>query len=110
MDIYILLFPPVAFGIFLLAGLGLYGLGRLMAGKVAEEPNKSEAYACGEEFPASRYQFGYARFYVAALFFTVMHVAALTVATVPNGEDALKALAYLLVIAVSIAFLFFEFD
>jgi uncharacterized membrane protein len=105
-----LLSPPIAFLCFLLVGLGIYGLGRLMAGQVVPEEGKGEPYACGEVYEAQRFRFGYAKFYVAALFFTIMHVAALAVATVPAGTHAIKALVYLGAIAVSIALLYIDFD
>jgi NADH:ubiquinone oxidoreductase subunit 3 (subunit A) len=110
MDLHILLSPPVAFLVFMLVGLGIYGLGRLMAGEVVPESGKSEPYACGEPFKAEHVRFGYAKFYVAALFFTLMHVAALVIATVPTGVNAFKALIYLGAIAVSIALLYVDFD
>lgn len=110
MDINILLSPPVAFLLFILVGLGLYALGRAMAGPSVPEEGKAETYACGEEFEGARFQFGYAKFYIAALFFTVMHVAALTIATVPSGADAWKGFLYLGAIALAISILYVDFD
>lgn len=110
MELNLLLSPPFAFVIFVLVGLGFYGLGRLMAGVPVMEPGKDEPYACGEEYDSDRTKFGYARFWVAALFFTIMHVAALVIATVPAGTSAFKALIYLGAIAVSILLLYIDFD
>ncbi len=109
MDIRILLSPPVAFFVFVLVALGFNALGRLMAGAPVAEPGKSEPYACGEEYHAEKNRFGYAKVWVAALFFTIMPVAALAIAPVPQGVHAYKALRYLAAIAVSIALLFVDF-
>ncbi|MBP7864729.1 MAG: NADH-quinone oxidoreductase subunit A [Acidobacteria bacterium] len=110
MDINILLSPPVAFLIFMVVAGVLYLFGKLIAPKGKPEPGKYDPYACGEEFQADRFKFGYAKFYVAALFFTIMHVAALTVATAPGGPTAFKAVAYLFTIGVSVFILIVDFD
>jgi NADH:ubiquinone oxidoreductase subunit 3 (subunit A) len=116
MDLTILLSPPIAFLLFLLLGYGLYALGDRMAGVPVPDadPNndrmKTEPYACGNEYEGQRFQFGYQKFFVAALFFTVMHVAIMTIATVPSGASAYKAILYLAVIALSIYILYVDFD
>ena len=116
MDLTILLSPPAAFLLFMLLGYGLYALGSGMAGAPVpdEDPNrdvmKGEPYACGQEYQAQRFQFGYQKFFIAALFFTVMHVAIMTIATVPSGASAWKAVLYLAVIALSIYILYVDFD
>jgi NADH:ubiquinone oxidoreductase subunit 3 (subunit A) len=110
MDLSILLSPPVAFLVCLLCSLGLYGFGRLVEEKGKPSPGKYETYACGEDFEGRKMEFGYRHFYVAAIFFTIMHVAVLTVATMPGGAGAWKALAYLAAIAASISCLYVDFD
>ena len=99
----ILLAPPVAFFVFLAAALGLYALGRGMAPKPNPAGGKLTTYACGENMPGAKVQFGYRLFFFIALFFTMMHVAALVVATVPSGPIAYFALFYLGMIFLSIA-------
>jgi NADH:ubiquinone oxidoreductase subunit 3 (subunit A) len=116
MDLTILLSPPIAFLLFMLVGYGLYALGDRMAGVPAKDADpyndqmKTEPYACGNEYEAQRFQFGYQKFFIAALFFTVMHVAIMTIATVPSGAGAYKAILYLAVIALSIYILYVDFD
>ncbi len=110
MDLKILLSPPIAFLLFMLVGYGLYALGNRMAGAPVPEPGKDEPYACGNEYEGQRFQFGYQKFYIAALFFTIMHVAIMTIATVPTGTGAYKAITYLAVIALSIYILYVDFD
>lgn len=109
-DVNILLSPPVAFLIFIGIGYLFYLFGRLVAPAYTSEPGKEEPYACGEPYTAAKFTFGYNKFYVAAIFFTIMHVAVLTVATVPGGADAMKAMGYLAVITASISILFADFD
>jgi NADH:ubiquinone oxidoreductase subunit 3 (subunit A) len=116
MDMLILLSPPVAFFLFMLLGYGLYALGRGMAGAPVPDADphndvmKGEPYACGQEYQAQHFQFGYQKFFIAALFFTVMHVAIMAIATVPSGPSAYKAIIYLAVIALSISILYVDFD
>jgi NADH-quinone oxidoreductase subunit A len=97
-----LLSPPVAFFVFLgFAGI-LYALGRKMAPKPRNVGGKLETYACGEDMPGFKIQFGYRLFFFIALFFTMMHVAALVIATVPSGKVVFFAVAYLAMIFLSI--------
>jgi NADH:ubiquinone oxidoreductase subunit 3 (subunit A) len=110
MNLDILLSPPIAFVIFLVIGLGIFGVGRLMAGKLKVVGGKLEPYACGENFEAEKFIYGYRKFYIAAIFFTIMHVAALTVATATGGVAAWRAVLYLVVIAASISALYVKFD
>ena len=110
MDWSILLSPPVAFLICLLISAGIYGLGRLVEEKAAPVEGKYEPYSCGESYVAEKLHFGYRKFYISAIFFTIMHVAVLTIATVPGGTGAYRALVYLGVIAASISCMFVEFD
>ena len=82
-----LLSLPVAFVLFTaIAGL-LYLLGKRMAPKLNKAGGKLTTYACGEDIPGAKIQFGYRLFFFIALFFTIMHVAALMIATVPAGSS-----------------------
>ncbi|HOW85978.1 MAG TPA: hypothetical protein P5119_02330 [Candidatus Aminicenantes bacterium] len=99
----ILLSPPLAFFVFLAAALGLYALGRGMAPKLTKTGGKLAAYACGENIPAAKVQFGYRLFFFIALFFTMMHVAVLVIATVPSGKIVFFALFYLAMIALAVS-------
>jgi NADH:ubiquinone oxidoreductase subunit 3 (subunit A) len=110
MDLSILLAPPVAFLACLLISLAVYGFGCLVEEKGKPNAGKYEPYACGENYTAEKTEFGYRKFYIAAIFFTIMHVAVLTIATVPGGITAYRALIYLVVIAASISCLYVDFD
>ena len=98
----ILISPPVAFVLFLIAATLLYRLGRRMAPKLNNVGGKLTSYACGEDMPGTKIQFGYRLFFFVALFFTIMHVAALVIATVPSGKIVLFAVFYLGIIFLSI--------
>ena len=97
-----LLSPPVAFLFFLGTAFALYGLGSKMGPKLTKVGGKLTTYACGEDIPGVKIQFGYRLFFFVALFFTIMHVAALVIATAPAGKLALFALLYLAVVFLSI--------
>lgn len=74
--------PPVAFVIYFGLVALLYLFGRLMA--PATKPHnsvKSSLYAGGEVASTKKAAPGYRRFFVVALFFAVLHLAALVLAT-----------------------------
>jgi NADH-quinone oxidoreductase subunit A len=98
----VLLSPPIAFLVFLAAAFLLYGFGRSLAPRVRKTGGKLATYACGEDIPGVKVQFGYRLFFFVALFFTIMHVAVLVIATVPSGRIALFALLYLAMIFLAI--------
>jgi len=104
----ILLSPPVAFVLILAVVVLIYLLGKRMAPKLTRTGGKLTSYACGEDIPGTKVQFGYRLFFFVALFFTIMHVA--SVATVPGGVIAFRAVAYLVVIAAAISILYSDVD
>jgi NADH-quinone oxidoreductase subunit A len=73
-----------------------------MAPKLTDTGGKLTSYACGEDMPGTKIQFGYRLFFFVALFFTIMHVAALVIATAPAGKIALFAVLYLAVVFLSV--------
>jgi len=97
-----LLSPPVAFLIFLAVALLVTAVARGMAPKPRKVGGKLATYACGENLPGIKIQFGYRLFFFIALFFTMMHVAALVIATAPAGKIAFFAIIYLAMIFLSI--------
>ena len=90
-----LLLTPVAFLAALAVVLVLLRLlGRLAP--VVRTPagsGKGKAYACGEDVKDHRVAPDYQQFFPFAFFFTIMHVMALVVVTVPAGSRAATALA-----------------
>jgi hypothetical protein len=73
-----------------------------MAPKLTKVGGKLTTYACGEDIPGVKIQFGYRLFFFVALFFTMMHVAVLVIATVPSGKIGFFAVFYLLMIFLSV--------
>jgi len=87
------LMPPMAFlVIFCVVLFFSYVLGRWAFLK--EKPSKEarKAYACGEDFSQHLIQPDYSQFFPFAFFFTILHVVALMIATVPVGLNTLSAL------------------
>lgn len=99
----IILSPPLAFLVFLAVFYALYFLAGRLAPKLNPAGGKLKSYACGEDIPGAKVQFGYRLFFFIALFFTMMHVAALVVATLPSGPVAYFGIFYLGMIFLSIA-------
>ena len=107
----LLLVPPISF-LVLLALVVLHARGLSLLGPrrrtAAVPPGATRPYACGEEVPDHRMQPDYAQFFPFAFFFTIMHVVALIVTTVPRGSGAAAGLAaaFLLSAAVGVWVLF----
>ncbi|HOK80849.1 MAG TPA: hypothetical protein PK354_08360 [bacterium] len=109
--INVLLSPPVAFVII----AGLFTCLYIIAGKIAASSQKSKGkvstYACGEDMPGFKFQIGYGLFFIFALFFTIMHVAALVVATLPAVSPAVFfGIFYLAAIFLSVLSMVFYVD
>jgi len=105
----ILLNPPVAFIILLVASfiLAIF-LSKLLSSKHADSIGKGKPYACGEDVPVPMVQPDYSQFFQFALFFTIMHVVALILTTVPK-ESATSlgiAVVYLLGAIIGLLILF----
>ena len=89
-----ILTPPAAFVLLLSLVVVLYLLSNKLAIKPAKDvPNKRKMYSCGEDVPVRRIQPDYAQFFPFAFFFTMMHVVALVLASVPAGGLASHGLA-----------------
>jgi hypothetical protein len=99
-----LLYPPIAFLIFLLIGYLIYTLSRALGPKPSMEKGKLSTYACGEDIPGQKVQHAYHLFHFA-FFFTILHVAALVIATVPSGSIALVGIVYLFIALIAVVIL-----
>ncbi|HLV35554.1 MAG TPA: NADH-quinone oxidoreductase subunit A [Spirillospora sp.] len=73
--------PLIAFLIYLLLVGILSGLGRLLAGPPNPNPTKSSIYASGEEPMAGAPAPGYRPFFKVALFFAVLHLGVIVLAS-----------------------------
>jgi len=109
MDIFFLL-PPITFVvIFIVAWIEYKSLAVLSMGESwPSNPGKLKPYACGEDYEDNGAQPDYGEFFPFAFFFTIMHVVALVVATVPAGlpSETLLAVVYLCGSAIGLFILF----
>lgn len=103
----IILSPPLAFAIlFAVLGLLAWLTARLLAARpAAVKAGTLKAYACGEDVADHRARPEYSQFFPFAFFFTIMHVIALVVATVPAENFAVLGMALLFVTASTVGLL-----
>ena len=95
----LLLSPPVAFVAIMLAAI----VGAYVLSKLALKPKKVPAgltkeYSCGEDIKTHMIQPDYTQFFPFAFYFTILHVVALMIATVPVAtmQSFLIAVVYIL--------------
>lgn len=96
----ILLAPPVAFFIYVVLVAILSGLGRVLAGASRPNPTKSSAYASGEEAVPSSAAPGYRPFFKVALFFAVLHLGVIALASGIPSTGSVLYLAGLMIALV----------
>ena len=99
----VLLLPALAF----LVVLVIFLLQLLLMSRVAwrgksDAPGKCKAYACGEDVPDHKINPDYSQFFPFAFFFTIMHVLALVVATVPAGSLSATAVGVIPAFCISV--------
>ncbi len=102
---HILLSPPLAFLIMLFFIAGLARLVSLLAHRGAKKTaGQGKAYACGEDIADHLAQPDYSQFFPFAFFFTIVHVAALMVTTVPmeTARALVMALMYIFAVVVGL--------
>lgn len=97
-----LLSPIVVFVIFsLLVGvLSVLAARKKKANRFSRE-GSTKAYGCGEDIEGFQPQISYHQFFIYALFFTILHVAALILGTIPRGATGF-AILYLAVIVLGL--------
>ena len=66
---------------------------------------KMEQYACGEDIPAQNVRPDYSQFFPFAIFFTIMHVVALILTTLPRGFSSGYILAAVLIFSALVGLL-----
>jgi len=79
-----LFIPPVAFSLVMLIVMAqsFFMKRTSFKGKLGEGATK--AYSCGEDMEENRFRPEYGQFFSFAFFFSIMHVVALVVATMPS--------------------------
>ena len=91
--------PPIVFILVLVVTLCLaYVLSKLAFRPRNLPEGLTKEYACGEDLPTAMIQPDYSQFYPFAFYFTILHVVALMIATVPVAtlETSLIAVVYIL--------------
>ncbi len=99
--------PFVIFGVAVAIGYLMYFWSRTVAPASTAGVNKQMPYVGGEPAVAQNFQPGYQFFYVA-LFFTLVHVAALVLATMPSGILPWASVGYLATIFLAVMILRWE--
>ncbi len=90
----IILTPLVAFLIYIPLVVGIFLVGRLMAGSEANaSPLKRSLYSSGELAPTNMAAPGYRPFFLIAFFFAILHLGVLVVA---SGSLSVSMIPYLL--------------
>jgi NADH:ubiquinone oxidoreductase subunit 3 (subunit A) len=108
----ILILPPLCFIIVLFTVWGLAKLGSMVLGapKATHEKGKEDSYACGEVYTSRHIEPDYGSFFRFAVFFTIIDVAGLMVATLAaasfNMYTATAAVAYVVVLSTVLAILY----
>jgi NADH-quinone oxidoreductase subunit A len=95
----IVLLPPVALAILVLACAGLsLGLSRLAYRAPSQAAGTTMPYSCGETLPTHMIQPDYRQFFPFAFFFTILHVVALMATTVPSAMTGTFVIAIVYVL------------
>jgi len=95
--------PPVAMAVFLALAYGLYRLGGAIAPKGEHSVNKMLPYTGGEQPMPMPEMLTYHAYFRLALLFSILHVAALVLSTVPRDPASYRmAMIYLVGIGVSV--------
>ncbi len=108
MDFSDILLSPISIAVLALCtGYLLYAWSKGVAPQFVPSRNKVMPYVGGEAAEAQAFQPGYAFFYVA-LFFTVVHVAALVLALAPPDAPLWGTMGYLAIVAAAVIILRWE--
>ena len=103
----ILLTPPLAFLILLLVAAVELWTFRALTADGKGSGGKRKPYACGEDIDHHRLQPDYYQFFSIAFCFTILHVAAMILATVPSGSLQLSVLAAAFALSAGVGLIVF---
>ncbi len=98
----ILFIPPIAFLIYVLLACLLMAIGRLLAGPSHPNPTKSHAYASGEEWKRNTAVPGYRPFFKVALFFAVLHLGVIVLASSSTSTSSVIYLVGLMLALIAL--------
>ncbi len=80
-----LFLPPIAFSLVMLAVMAQSFLMKRTSFHGPVGAGATKPYSCGEDMEENRFRPEYGQFFSYAFFFSIMHVVALVVATMPSG-------------------------
>lgn len=91
--------PPIIF-LVVLAAVSIFSklCGLLSFKNPKPGKGQKECYACGEDVPNHRIQPNYSEFFPFAFFFTIIHVVALIISTVPAATPDTYAIVVLFIV------------
>jgi NADH-quinone oxidoreductase subunit A len=102
----LMLSPPVVFIIALLLVLCFsYLLSKLAFQQKDHPKGQTKSYACGENIPDQMIEVDYSQFFPFAFYFTILHVVALMIATVPTVKTATLLIALVYIVGAIIGLL-----
>ena len=100
----ILLSPPIAFLIMLVTVIVLVsGISAISFKAKSRAEGTGKSYACGEDMPPNLMQPDYSQFFPFAFFFTILHVVALMLATVPTETMGSFSIAVIYLLGAIVA-------
>lgn len=107
----IFIYPPVIFVTALLAVLLFSRVTKKFAPQKTSKPKgKTDSYACGEDDPNTKIEPDYQIFFPFAIFFTVLHVAGLMIATLAAASTSwittTVACLYIVCVGITLAVLY----
>ena len=94
--------PVLAFLVLMVFGAFLLLVFSKTCSKPTSSPSERKPYACGEPFEGHLIQPDYSQFFSFALFFTILHVVALVIVTVPMETRGILALAVSYIVGASV--------
>ena len=100
----ILLSPPIAFLIMLVTVMVLaVGISAISFKPKQRAEGTRKSYACGEDMSTNLMQPDYSQFFPFAFFFTILHVVALMLATVPTETIGSFSIAVIYLLGAIVA-------
>ena len=102
----LILAPPAAFITVLLVVLVSSRLLSKLAFQDRDRPEgQARPYACGEDVPEQMIEHDYSQFFPFAFYFTIIHVVALMITTVPTVMNGTMYIAFVYIIGAIIGLL-----
>jgi hypothetical protein len=98
----LMLLPPIAFSVIMLIVMAQSFLMKRTSFRGQLGEGAAKAYSCGEDMEENRFRPEYGQFFSFAFFFSIMHVVALVLATMPSGLPGSYLIAGLYIVGALI--------